>query len=182
MALAFDPRHGVPRALRGTVLALVNAALAAAAHAAAGGGVPDGARTVLLTIGVATVGTALADRRRGPLAMLTAVAVTQVVLHLLLENLGGHHMVAPAPSVGVDMTVAHAVAALVTAALLAGAESTVFAMADVLRRVAGTLPTIPPVRIPVARRPPPPVTVPLPAVLRELLCRVTPHRGPPAVP
>ena len=179
---ALAPQRGVLRTLRGVALAIVSAALAAAAHAASGGGAPDGALTVLLTVGIAAAGTALADRRRGPLAVLGAVAVTQLILHLLLDALGGHHTAPPAAS-GIIMTVAHAAAVVVTAALLVGAESALFTMAAALRRVLGALPL--PRALPVAwpttvlRPAALPVATAQPAVLRALLGRVTPHRGPP---
>src|SRR6266568_4615950 len=46
------------------------AALAVAAHAVSGGMVPDPGLTALLTVGVAAVGIALADRRRSQGAIL----------------------------------------------------------------------------------------------------------------
>ena len=179
MTAALAPQHGVLRTLRGSGLAAVNTVLAVAAHMAGGGGSPDGALTLLLTLAVAAAGTTLADRRRGPLALLGAVAITQVVLHLLLDGLGGHHPgTVPAPS-GVAMTVAHAAAVVVTAALLAGAESALFAVAGVLRRIVRALPPQP-APVPAAELgAPPPATTPLPVALQRLLRRVMPRRGPP---
>jgi hypothetical protein len=176
------------RVLRGAALAAVNTALAVAAHVVGGGGPPDGALTLLLTLAVAAAGTALADRRRGLVAMLGAVAIAQVVLHLLLDSLGGlsgHHPAAVvaasgvAPS-GVAMTVAHAAAVVVTAALLAGAESALFTVAGVLRRiVVWVLPLRPAVRPVVEPATPLPATAPLPMARHRLLHRVSPRRGPP---
>lgn len=179
MTVALTPHRGTLRVLRGVVLAAVNAVLAVAAHVAGGGGAPDGALTVLLTVGVAAAGTALADRRRGPVAMLAAVAVTQVVLHLLLAALSGHTSAAVPTSAGAAMTVAHAAAVLVTAALLAGAESALFAVANTLTRIVGVFALVPAPQ-PADRRPTtPPAAAPLPDALRRLLCRATPLRGPP---
>ncbi|MGH3904909.1 MAG: hypothetical protein ACRDTE_12070 [Pseudonocardiaceae bacterium] len=180
MTVALMPHRGTLRVLRGTVLAAVNAVLAVAAHVAGGGGAPDGALTVLITVGVAAAGTALADRRRGPVAMLAAVAVTQVLLHLLLEALGGHTSAAVPTSAGAAMTVAHGAAVLVTAALLTGAESALFAAANTLTRIVGVFPLLMTAPLRADRRPTtPPAAAPLPDALRRLLCRATPLRGPP---
>lgn len=179
MTVRLTPHRGVLRALRGAALGTVTALLAVAAHAAGGGGAPDGALTVLIAIAVAAAGTALADRQRGPLALLGAVALTQVILHLLLAALSVHHS-APSPvSAGLGMTGAHAVAVVITAALLAGAESALFGMARALRRIARMFPlaaTPQPVH-----RPAPHALVEAAVApeLRRLLARVTPHRGPP---
>jgi hypothetical protein len=179
MTTALTPERGMLRVLRGSTLAVVNAMLAAAAHAAGGGGLPDGALTLLLTVGIAAAGTTLADRQRGPLALLAAVTGTQVVLHLLLDGLSGHHTATPAPPGSAAMTAAHGAAVLVTAALLAGAESALFIVASALRRIAGRFRRRA-AGLRVVQRPAPvPPAVPLPAMLRQLLCRVTPHRGPP---
>lgn len=189
MASALTPQRGVLRTLRGLALAVVTAALAAAAHAAGGGGAPDGALTVLLTVGVAAAGTALADRRRGPIALLGAVAVTQLVLHLLLDTLGGHHGTlwtagsTAGPVAGdVAMMVAHAAAVVITAGLLSGAESALFTVAAAMRRILGALPLLqaPPawpttVLSPASQ----PAATSQSAAVRALLGRVTPHRGPP---
>lgn len=180
MTVACTPQRGGLRALRGTVLAAVNAVLAVAAHVAGGGGVPDGALTVLMTVGVAAAGTALADRRRGPVALLATVAITQVVLHLLLDALSGHHTTAVPTSAGAAMTVAHAAAVVVTAALLTGAESALFAAANALSRIVGMFPLLLATPQPADRRPTTlPAAAPLPDALLRLLCRVTPLRGPP---
>ncbi|MGH3994961.1 MAG: hypothetical protein ACRDSN_21165, partial [Pseudonocardiaceae bacterium] len=86
-------------------------------------------------------------------------------------------------SAGAAMTVAHAVAVLVTAALLAGAESALFAVAGALRRIADALPLLLPAAPPADRCPTAlPAIAPLPAALRRLLSRVTPRRGPPLLP
>ena len=109
------PQRGVLRAVRGAALAVASALLAGTAHVAAGGSAPDGALATLLALVVAAAGTALADRRRGPLALLAAVAATQVLLHLLLEGLGTHPAGAAASPVHTPaMTAAHALAAVRT--------------------------------------------------------------------
>ena len=179
MTVALLPQHGALRVARGTALAVVNAVLAVAAHVAGGGGAPDRALTVLISLGVAAAGTALADRRRGPLALLAAVAVTQVVLHLLLATLGGSHA-STAPAAGAAaMLPAHAAAVLVTAALLAGAESAVFAVAGALRRIVGGFPLLTTAPRDDRRAVAAPIATAMPAALQRLLCLVTPLRGPP---
>jgi hypothetical protein len=179
MPAGFVLQSGMPRAVRGTALATVNAVLAVVAHVTGGGTAPDGALTVLATIGIAAAGTALADRQRGPLAMLAAVVVIQVLLHLLLDGLSGHQDPIPLGSAGTMMTAAHAAAALLTVMLLTGAESALFSVAAALRGIVGRLP----LRQPPARQaaPPtaPPLVTPAPVALRRLFFRVTPHRGPP---
>ncbi|MGH4024593.1 MAG: hypothetical protein ACRDRV_08415 [Pseudonocardiaceae bacterium] len=186
MTVALMPQHGTLRVLRGSVLTAVNAVLAVAAHVAAGAAVPDGALTVLLTVGVAAAGTALADRQRGPLALLAAVAVTQVILHLLLDALGAHHAATAGVAAGdtsgaaggAVMTAAHAAAVVVTAALLAGAESALFTVAGALRRIVGVLVALP-ARSPADQRTSTlPVAAPLPTG-RRLCCAGTSLRGPP---
>lgn len=179
MTVALLPQHGALRAARGTVLAAVNAVLAVAAHVAGGGGAPDRVLTVLISLGVAAAGTALADRRRGPFALLAAVAVTQVVLHLLLGALSGPHATAAAAPAVAVMPAAHAAAVLVTAALLAGAESALFVVAGALGRIVGGLPLLIPAPRDDRRVVALPVATALPAALQRLLCLVTPLRGPP---
>lgn len=179
MPAGFAPQRGMVRLLRGTALATVNAVLAVTAHVVGGGSAPDGALTVLATVGVASAGTVLADRQRGQLAMLGAVVVSQVLMHLLLDGLSSHHgPVASAPA-DAAMTAAHAAAALLTAALLTGAESGLFAVAAVLRRIVGrAVLRQPPARetCPPAR---PPAVPPRPVTLQLLFRTLIPHRGPP---
>lgn len=196
-APALAPHHGAWRVLRGSMLAAVNALLAVAAHVAAGAAVPDRTLTILATLGVAAAGTALADRRRGPLALLAAVTVTQVLLHLLLAAPGGHHhtMAMAATPAGTPagttagttagvagaaaMTAAHAVAVVVTAALLAGAESALFTVAGVLRRIAGVFVALRAPQRAERRTSTLPVVAAPSARLRQLCCAGISRRGPP---
>jgi len=122
--------RGVPRVLRGVALAGSSAALAVAAHAAAGGSLPAAGPTVALTILLAGLGVALADRQRGLFAILAVVGCSQVGMHVLLS---GHAAAAAGPSHPALMTALHALAALATAVLLTGAEGAVFAAFAVLR-------------------------------------------------
>ncbi|WP_086823369.1 hypothetical protein [Allokutzneria sp. NRRL B-24872] len=175
MAVRLVPVRGALRALRGCLLATTSAALATVGHVAAGGSAPDTALTVLLTVLIATVAVSFADKRRGPLAILTTLGTAQLTTHLLLNALTLHEHGAVTDSW--TMLAAHVVATLVTAALLVGAESAIFGMAAALGAV---LPR---------RSPQPPVFAPLLAViparsglitaLDVLLRRTHARRGPP---
>lgn len=201
MPAGVAPQHGIVRVLRGCALAAANAVLAVAAHAVGGGAAPDHALTVLAAVGIAAAGTALSDRQCGPPAMFAAVAVSQLGLHLVLTGLSGPHMatmaggsaagtwadgnamasnaMAGSGTAGAVMTTAHAVAALITALLLAGAESALFAVAAVLL---GLIRLLPP-RLPCTRRARCRAAVPIgdpPATAMSRRFLVTaPHRGPP---
>lgn len=134
------PTRGLPRVLRGVALAGCSAALTVAAHSAAGGLGPSTGLTIVLTVLLAGAGVALADRRCGFPAILAAVGASQLGMHLLLSTLGHPH---GAPSVSAPMAALHAVAAVLTAVLLAGGEDAVFAVAAVLRWLLGGLPAGP---------------------------------------
>lgn len=101
-----------------------------AGHAAAGGALPSVGLTAVLTGLLAGAGVALADRQRGFWCILAAVGGSQLAMHVLLERLGHDHGGSGQPAL---MLAVHAVAALVVAALLAGAERSVFAVFAVLR-------------------------------------------------
>lgn len=110
-------------------------ALAIAAHGVAGGGVPDAALTLPLTALVAWGAAALAPWTRGIVTLTGLLGVLQVVLHLLLtENANGHHHHhAAAPQInGWAMFAGHALATLITAALLARATSALTRVAAAL--------------------------------------------------
>jgi hypothetical protein len=165
--------------LRAGLLAVASCGLTTAAHGLAGGAAPDTGLSVLITLLVAAAGTALADRRRGPLAIGGALAVSQLGQHLVLSS-AGHQHAAALPGVGLGgtaMTVAHALAGLATAGLLCWAESAFFALvaalALVLPRRVGGRPAVARLRVLVA----PGVRV---DVLRGVLLRVVcGRRGPP---
>ncbi|GAA3997002.1 hypothetical protein GCM10022247_16270 [Allokutzneria multivorans] len=178
MAVRLVPVRGALRALRGCLLATTSAALATVGHVAAGGSAPDTALTALLTVLIATVAVAFADKRRGPLAILTTLGTAQLATHLLLNALTLHEHGAVTEVIDSwTMFAAHAAATLITALLLVGAESAIFGMAAALGAV---LPR---------RSPRPPVFAPLLAViparsglftaLDVLLRRAHARRGPP---
>lgn len=175
------PTTGVFRVCRGVTLAVTSAALAVAAHTAGGGAVPDTGLTVLLTVGVAAIGIAMADRRCSTPAILTLLGCSQAATHVLLsfESMDMHMAMGgagPHPNAAV-MLGAHAVAVLLTAGLLAKADAAVFLVAAVLAWLLPVLFTVPPV--PEAPARPLPRVHPRNVVVTVLLRRSNARRGPP---
>ena len=184
---------------RGLAAASVCALLTYCGHLAAGGVAPDLGLLAVLGLLLAGFLITLADRRRGPLAILILVGGSQLALHELLQLLGGSHLAHGGPpevtgsavtgSVAVGgsavggahpllMLGAHALATVITSAMLAGAEDAVFTVAGALARVVPLVITAAP-----ATRPPGPtipVTGPLDRRLRGVLGRrLHLRRGPP---
>jgi hypothetical protein len=168
--------------VRGWLLSLASTGLAIAAHGAAGGGLPDAALTVPLTALIAWGGMALASRLRGLLPMIVALGVVQLGLHLLLTEMAaddhaGHRHVAT----GWGMVAAHAVATILTAALLTGASSALTVVSEALAWLRGVL------EVPRHVLAPVPggigVVQPVPArpglLIEVVLRRVSARRGPP---
>lgn len=170
------PTRGPLRVLRGGLLAVTSSALAVAAHAIAGGMLPDTGLTLLLTVAVGAAGTALADRRAGALAILGALGLSHLGIHLILSvaALGD----ASPPVNGWLMSGGHLAAVLLAAAVLTRTEAAFFALAAVWALLlpawlAGPLE-------PGAGRSPVPHTMPVAdATLAVLLRRAIPRRGPP---
>jgi hypothetical protein len=188
------PTRGGARVARGLSAASVCALLTYGGHRAAGGALPDLGLLVVLALLLAGFLITLADRRRGPLAILVLVGGSQLALHGLLQLLGGSHQHATAPgspgSPGTGLLAvpalmpalmlgAHALATVITAAVLAGAEAAVFTVAHALARVLPLALSMP--RTPEAPgRRPGVVTGPLDARLRGVLGRrLHLRRGPP---
>lgn len=175
------PTTGVLRVCRGVVLAVTSAALAIAAHAVGGGDLPGTGLTVLLTVGVAAVGIAMADRRCSGLSILVVLGFAQLATHVLLSfesmDMHMHHGAGPHVN-GPLMLAAHAVAVPLTAALLAKADAVLFLVAAVLARLLPVLLTVPPV--PGAPARPLPRLHPRDRVTAVLLARSNARRGPPA--
>jgi len=170
-------RAPAPRGLRiarGGLLALSSAVLTVTAHAAAGGGVPATGLTVLLTVGIAAAGTALADRARGDLPVLGALAAAQLSTHLALSVPCGR--AEPTAESGCPMLLAHLVAVLLTALLLARADAAIAGAVAALNML-----------VPRRDRPLPIRGITAPAigsaradnVLEVLLRRIHSRRGPP---
>lgn len=131
------PQRGMLRVLRGAVLASVSALLAVAAHVAGGGQPPSTSLALILTATMTLAAAALADRPRGPVAVLLAVTTVQLVMHLMLGALDGHHhgmALSQAGTAPGAMVCWHGLAVVFTAAILSRAETTLFALAGALRR------------------------------------------------
>jgi hypothetical protein len=174
------PTTGALRVIRGVSLAVTSAALAVAAHAVAGGGLPDPALTALLTVGLAALGIALADRRRGIGAVLLVLGAAQLATHVLLsiaeQNMAGGQMSGGQMDTPL-MTGTHAVAVLVTAVLLATADAVMFRLAAVFSMLLPTVLVAPPVPAgPVTLTP---AATPPHRPMSALLTLASPRRGPP---
>lgn len=171
------------RLLRGVLLAVTAAALAITAHGLAGGGAPDTSLTVLACLALGWIGTAVADRRHSPAAIIAALGGSQIALHVLLSmphELSAHHHPATTTSVvhGPAMLAAHTLAAVLTGLLLAAADT---ALLTVVAAVSAVLPRRP---LPVPARTPlliPVVAPPGDVTLDRLLTRICARRGPPRV-
>jgi hypothetical protein len=160
-----------PSTLRGLAVGSLTAALALAAHGAAGA-VPGSGATILLALlaaGFGSLASAL-ERAAEPAVLVALLATGQAVGHLMLAAAGHSH--APVP--GGAMLAAHLLAVVVGALLIAGAERLCRALSTVLGdRTLG--------------RTPPPAVRPIWALARpdhplqsRLLVAVSiSHRGPP---
>lgn len=158
--------------LRGGAAGALTAALAVAAHAVAGGAVPSGAAAVVLAVLSAGLGAVAGSAERiDPRTLIGLLAAGQLVDHLTLAAAGHSHAGALHPA----MLVAHPLAILVGALLIAGAERLCRALAT----AAGTcaLPRPRPA-VPAQRRALPRASHPLQS--RLLIAVSISHRGPPA--
>ncbi|MFI9449290.1 hypothetical protein [Amycolatopsis sp. NPDC052450] len=157
-----------------------SAALAVTAHMIGDGDLPDTAMTLLLTVLIGWNAAALAAKARGPLATIVDLGAGQVVMHLVLSSLSTHEPHGePAPlSGGLAMTIAHVVATLVTALLLAKADGLLLGVLACLRAlvpfILNALPVPAAVASPVLARPAGPGHL-----VRVDLRRVHGRRGPP---
>lgn len=160
--------------MRGVATGLLTAALAVAAHGVGGGGLPRGAATALLAVLAATVGALAATvpgAGRSP-GLFGLIAVGQLLGHLMLSAAGHHHSESSAPP-AVAMLVAHLLAIVVGAALIAAGDRLWRALSRAVRAAVRVV-------CPVAARPAPAVhraDQPLRSTL--LLAASVSHRGPP---
>jgi hypothetical protein len=161
------------------LLAVSAAALSVTAHRLADGGLPDPAMTVLLTGLFGWTATALTRRARGTVATITLLGAAQLVMHLLLTTLSGHHDMYTMPdTTGLGMVGAHAVATVLTALLLARADATLLTVLAVLRAFLPRLLT--PLPVPVAAPALVPARTAAPGHLVGVdLRRIRGRRGPP---
>ncbi|MDX3191193.1 hypothetical protein PV458_22525 [Streptomyces sp. MN03-5084-2B] len=135
-----DParRPAVLGATRGVLLAVSAGALSVTAHRLVDGGLPDPAMTVLLTGLFGWTAAALARKARGPVATVALLGAAQLVMHLLLTTLASHRAHAPSATpgtTGIGMTAAHVVATVLTALLLARADTMLLTVLAVLRAI-----------------------------------------------
>jgi len=153
---------------------LLTAALAVAAHGAAGGA-PTGAAVVLLALLAATIGgLAVTIARTADVRLLLALLVAgQLVSHVMLSLAGHSHGAAASPPTAA-MLVAHGVAVGVGAILIAAGDRLCRAVSRTVevavRTVAAPIPVTPAV-----------VTTDADQPLRSalLLAASVSHRGPP---
>ena len=182
------PSRGMLRVLRGTVLAITSATLAVIAHVIGGGMPPDTGLTLLLTAGIAAGGVALADRQRGGFAILVALGVSHLAIHLLLSisspamsmgmSMGTGMDMSGGPAVnGQIMLAAHCVAVVLAAGLLTKAEVAIFLLAALVAMLLPRWITVLPVRL--VPPPAPRAAEPADQVMLVLLRRVCSRRGPP---
>lgn len=173
------PTRGAARALRGAALAGTAATLSVAAHATAGGALPDLGTTALITALLAGVWTALADRERGTAVIISALGISQLVLHFLLE-LTAHHQHGAA-NTGFDpgtMLLGHIAAAALAGLLLSRAERALFVIARLLGRFLPRKPAALPIRI---ARPTIRSRTPFQALAEFIYQRIHALRGPPMI-
>ncbi|MDF2827187.1 MAG: hypothetical protein K0R01_470 [Mycobacterium sp.] len=161
--------------LRGAAVGTLTAALAAAAHAGSGGGLPSGAGAVQLAVLAVVVGGFVVVVRGGHrfLVLTAAMGAGQLLGHALLSA-SGHHHGAAASGVDAAMLAAHVGALVAVAALVTVGELSCRAISRTVR--AAVLP--PAIRVPAGR-----TAVfrrcdhPLRSVLQ--LAASLSHRGPP---
>jgi len=167
------------RAARGAAVALVGLVLALAAHVLAGGEVVPGIVTVVPLLAV-LAGCVVASRRAwSTVRVVVALTTVQAVVHGTAwvtsgSGTGPHHHATG--GLTPTMLVAHALAVLVAALLLARVDEVVLRLWQLGCTVLGLHPV--PVAVPV-----PPVVVLAPAARVVRRCRallVSPRRGPPS--
>ncbi len=148
--------RGWPRLLRAGLLVTLTVLVSIGGHVLAGGAVHASAPAVLGVLALGAICVAAADTRRGVAEILPVVGLAQPVLHLLV-SMGathGHGAGASLPAVSsvstVGMLLAHGVAAVVVSVLLAHAETLLWVLMGLARRM--SLPRWQPVGVPALSR------------------------------
>lgn len=137
------PTNNGWRIFRASVFAVLATQLAALGHVLGGGSLPDPA--VLITVAVFLCGSlsGLVKTRRTGLQIFAVLAASQLVFHAVFAVTADH---AGHPSGSSSVTAAmllfHLFAALATAAVMAGGESTLFRLFAALHRVLVPAPLI----------------------------------------
>ena len=134
--------------LRGVLLAVLAALLAAGGHRAAGGELPELPTLLILLPLLAGLCTAVAERTRSLFGLLAVLGFAQVGLHGLIDllhsahpvgdhSVGDHSVGAPATAgpPTVAMILGHAVATVLTAVAVRHADRALELLAALLRRV-----------------------------------------------
>ncbi|WP_157695226.1 hypothetical protein [Nakamurella panacisegetis] len=123
------------RLLRSAAFALVATQIAAFGHMVGGGGAPDPA---ILVIGAGSIGalvTGLTQRQRSFSSILGVMVAAQLAFHLLftldVHSMAGHSFLPDDPA---RMLVFHAVAAALSAVVLATGDAALFGLFRALRR------------------------------------------------
>jgi hypothetical protein len=173
-------RRRVPagaRRARSVLFATAATALAIAAHAVGGGGRPDPGTVVIVLGLIAAAANAYAGRDVSPAGVVVALVAAQLSMHLLLDIGSAYHDVTAPAAGGWSMVVAHAVATVITAALLTRADDALCVLYSLVRSILPANPPEPAVPEEPVRRPAPAPEV---DVVRQVLLRVSrPRRGPP---
>lgn len=128
--------------LRGASVGALSALVTATAHTFGGGMFPSDAAIVMLVLVCAAVGyaTSATPNTAAPRAQLLVVlASAQAIGHLLLTAVDGHHH---GPMLGQQMLAAHAVAVVVGALAIRGAEHGIRRAITSLRRALPLLATL----------------------------------------
>lgn len=126
-----------PARFRGVAVAAFTAALAVTAHGVADHAVPGGGAIALLAVVAAGLGAIVgtSDRAARPAVLLGALATGQLGGHLVLA--AGTHIHQPAPGpTALPMLLAHAVAVVAGAVLVAAAERLYATLSTVLHAAA----------------------------------------------
>lgn len=124
-----SPGRGLPRLVRGAVLAMFCLLMSMGAHVAAGGRPPLSPGLLLCAGLLAVICVAAADRRRGFAGIVAVAGVSQVVFHLLSAG-GEHGGSAVVVTPGAAMVLTHVVATVVIGAALACGERLVWSLAS----------------------------------------------------
>jgi hypothetical protein len=169
-----DARTDPAARLRGTSVGVLTAALAVAAHGAAGGGWPAGAVTAQLALLAVTLGAVASTMRAAnrAWALVGLLGAGQVLAHVLLAIDGHTHGSHPLP--GALMLAAHLVAVTVGALLIAGGARFCAALSRVVRAVTRHVSPLPAVTAHVVAR-----NADQPLQSARLLATSVSHRGPP---
>jgi hypothetical protein len=159
--------------LRGLATASVTATLVAAAHAAAGGGLPSGGAVAELVVLATVIGAVAYTVRAGTGALLALLATGQLLGHLLLGVVGHSHSAHVGPPAAA-MLAAHVAAVGLGALLISAGERLCAAVSRTVRAAQLVPAELPSAAMAVVRR-----FADQPMRSSLLLAASMSHRGPP---